>query len=75
MVIARLALFVVPVKAGARRHINLTAEYRLNACRLRRLVKINDAVHDAVVGHRERCLPQLLRALNKLRNFSRAVKQ
>ena len=75
MVIARLTLFVVPVKAGSRRHINLTAEYGLNARRLGRLIKIDHAVHDAVVGHGERRLSQVFCALNELRYLSGAVKQ
>ena len=75
MIVTCLALFVVPVKAGPRRHIDFAAQDRLNAGRLCRLVKIDHAVHDAVIGHRERCLSQLLRALNELRNFSRAVEQ
>ena len=75
MVVARLALFVVPVKAGARRHIDFAAQYGLNARRLGRLIKIDHAVHDAVVGHGERRLPQFLCALNELRYLSGAVEQ
>ena len=75
MVIARLSLFVIPIKAGSRRHINLTAEYGLNACRLGRLIKIDHAVHNAVVGHGECRLSQVFCALNELRYLSGAVKQ
>ena len=48
------------VKTRPRRDIDLAADDGLHARRLRRLVKVNCAVHDAVVGDGNRVLPQLL---------------
>ena len=48
------------VKARSGRDIDLAADDGLHARRLRRLVKVNCAVHDAVVGDGDRVLPQLL---------------
>ena len=48
------------VKARSGRDIDLAADDGLHARRLRRLVKVDCAVHHAVVGDGDRVLPQLL---------------
>ncbi len=49
MVVSVLAAGEFLVKTGTWRHIDLAAYHRFDACRLRRTVEINDAVHDAMI--------------------------
>ena len=63
------------VKAGARRHIHLAADYRLYPALFRRAVKVDDAVHNAVVGHGNARLTEALHFVHKLLDAARAVKQ
>lgn len=63
------------VKAGARRHIHLATDYRLYPALFRRAVKVDDAVHNAVVGHGNARLTEALHFVHKLLDAARAVKQ
>ena len=63
------------VKTRPRRDIDLAADDGLHARRLRRLVKVDCAVHHAVVGDGDRVLPQLLDPVHEPRDAARAVKQ
>ena len=63
------------VKARSGRDIDLAADDGLHARCLRRLVKVNCAVHDAVVGDGDRVLPQLLDPVHKPRDAARTVKK
>ena len=63
------------VKAGARRHIHLAADYRLYPALFRRAVKVDDAVHNAVIGHGNARLTEALHFVHKLLDAARAVKQ
>ena len=63
------------VKAGARRHIHLASDYRLYPALFRRAVKVDDAVHNAVVGHGDARLTEALHLVHKLLDAARAVKQ
>ena len=50
MIVAVLAIGVFPFKAGTGRHINLAADDGLDAHFPCRTVKVNDAIHNAMVG-------------------------
>ena len=63
------------VKAGPRRDIDLAADDGLDACRLCRLIKVDRAIHDAVVRDGNRVLPQLLDSCHNFRDAARAVKK
>ena len=63
------------VKARARRDIDLAADDGLDARRLCRLVKVDHAVHIAVVGDGDRRLSQLLHARDEVADAARAVEQ
>ena len=54
-----------PVGHGPGRHIDLTADDGLNPGGFGRLVKVDDAVHDAVVCNGHSLLPQLLHPLHE----------
>ena len=58
-----------------RRDIHLAADYGLDPGLFRCAVKIDGAVHDAVVGYRKRRLPQLLRLAYKLFDAAGSVQQ
>ena len=60
---------------AARRDINLAADDRLDALFARRLVKINDAVHRAVVGDGERGKFQLMRLVHQPVQPAGAIEQ
>ncbi len=49
MIIAVLPARQFPVKPGVGRHIDLTANDRIDAFRLRRLIKVNDTIHHSVI--------------------------
>ena len=66
MIIAVFILTVLPFKAGTRRNIDLTAQYRLYALLQRLFIKVDHAVHDSVVSDGKRSLSQLLCTRNKL---------
>ncbi len=61
------------VKTGIGRHINLTADNRLNPRFPRRLIKINNAVHHAVVRYGSTVHAQLLDTLDIFFYFVGAV--
>ncbi len=50
MIITILSVRIFPVKAGSRRHIDLTADDGLDAHLPCRPVKVDDTVHDTMVG-------------------------
>ena len=68
-----VSLFAVEERAG--RDVNFTADNRLNAASLRRLVKINHAVHCAVIRYREGIHAEIFRGVEQVVNPRRAVKQ
>ena len=59
----------------ARRDIDLAADDRLHALRDRFLVKINDAIHRAVIRDGDRVHARRLRRRDELRDAARAVEQ
>ena len=63
------------VEAGAGRHIGFTAENRLDPGLFRLFIKFHQAVHDAVIGHGDRLLPQRGGPLNQSRKAAGAVEQ
>ena len=72
------ALAVSPgllVKPGARGHVDFTAKDRLDPRGLCRLVEVNDAVHDAVVGDGHAVHSQLLHPGNTFLYFIGSVQQ
>ena len=56
-------------------YIYLTADDRLHPGRLGRFVKIDTAVHHAVIGDRNGCLPQFLHPIHHSRNTASAIKK
>ena len=72
IIAAALALLC---EARALRHINLTAENRLDAGLQCRLVKFHRTIHRTVVGDGNAVHPQLLYPLHKLLYLSRAVQK
>ena len=75
MIIAILAASRLPVKTRSGRHIDLTADDRLDPIFSGCPVKIDHAVHDAVVGNRQTVHPQFLRPGGQFFYFTRCVKQ
>ena len=63
------------VVSGAGRHITLTADDRLDSPFLRSLIKINHAVHDAVIGNCHGSLPQFLGTIQYRTDAAGAVQQ
>ena len=63
------------VMPRAARNIDLAADDGLDPGLFRRAVKINGAVHDAVVGQRDGALADLLHAVHHGADAARAVKQ
>ena len=63
------------VMARAARDIDLTADDRLDARRLRRTIKVNDAIHDAVVCNGNGILPDCLHMLHHGGNAIGAIEQ
>jgi len=66
---------VLHVKARPRGDISLAADDRLDSRFFRFFIKIDGAVHNAVVGHRNAGLPQFLDARDKVAYPARAVEQ
>ena len=64
-----------PVGHSPGRHIDLTADDGLHPGGLGSLVKINDAVHDAVVRNGHRLLPQLLHPVHEAANAAGPVQE
>ena len=63
------------VKAGARRDVDLTADNRMDARRLCRLVEVDHPVHDAVIRDGNRRLANLLDTLHQPLDPTGAVEQ
>ena len=70
-----LAVGIGLLVAGMGRDIDLTANNRMNALFLGGAVKVDDAVHDAVVGDGDGWLPELDRAVNQPLDAAGAVEQ
>ena len=70
-----LAVDVAAVKARMRRQIHLAADDRMDPLRLAGAVKVDHAVHDAMVGQRARGLPQLCHTVHQLFDTAGAVQQ
>ena len=68
-------VFFFSVETRFGRNINFTADNRFDAAFLSRLVKINDAVHGAVVGYRQRCHAEIFCRVEQVINSCRAVEQ
>ena len=60
MIVPVISASALPVEAGARGHIHLTAQHRPDPGRIARTVKFDHAVHGAVVGDRRAVHAQLL---------------
>ncbi len=75
MIIAVLSLGKLPVKAGTRCQIDLTAKNGMNSLLQRFLIKIDHAVHHAVIGDGQRIHPQLLYPLEHLRDLAGAIQK
>ena len=74
-VAGRAVQLVDPVEAGAGGHIDLTADDGLDPLRLAGPVKVDDAVHVAVVGNGDGGLAQLLDPLGQLRDAAGPVQE
>jgi len=72
MVISFAVLFGEPV---AGRNIRLDAEDRFDAMLLRKFIKLDGAIEDAVIGERDRVHAGLLRARHHLVDFRQPVEQ
>ena len=70
-----LAVDVAAVKARMRRQIHLAADDRMDPLGLAGAVKVDHAVHDAMVGQRARGLPQLCHTVHQLFDTAGAVQQ
>jgi hypothetical protein len=68
-VLARGGLFFIHVRT----HVHLAAYNRMNAALLRLFIKIDDAVHHAVVGDGARRLAQCLKPVHQPVDPARAV--
>ncbi len=75
MIVAILPVSPLSVKAGVGRHVDLTADDRIDPRLFRRLIKINNAIHNPVVRDRSRGHAQLLDPLNVLSDLIGAVQQ
>ena len=58
MIIAVLTARQLPVKTGMGRHVNLTADHRVDPRFFGRFIKIDNAVHNAVIRDRGAVHPQ-----------------
>ena len=70
-----LAVNVAAVESRMRCKVHLTADDWMNALCLAGAVKVDHAVHDAVVGQRARGLTQFCNAVHQLFNAAGAVQQ
>ena len=75
MVIAVISRPLFPVKPRTGRHINLASDDRLDACLFCRLIKIDHAVHDAVIGYGRAVHSKLFDALYIFFNLIGAVQE
>ena len=75
VVIAVFAAAHFPVKPGTGRHVDFAADNRLDARFPGRAVKINDAVHNAMVCYRHAVHAQFLGTGNQFFDFARSVQQ
>ena len=69
------AVDVAALVARMRREVDLAADDRMDALRLAGAVKVDHAVHDAVVGQRTRGLSEVRNTLDQLFDAARAVEQ
>ena len=74
MILALVFLWIT-VKARAVRQIRLEADDGLDAGFLGRVVKLNDAEHDAVIGDGQRRLAHLFGARDQLGNLAQPVEK
>ena len=70
-----LAVYIAAVKPRMRRKVHLAADDRMNAPGFAGAVKVDHAVHDAVVGQRTGSLAQRGDAVHKALDPARAVQQ
>ena len=75
MVVPVLSAAGFAVETGTRRHVNLTAEDRLDALRAGFFIKIDTAEHDAVIGDRGAVHAKLLDSGNVLFDLVRSVQK
>ena len=75
MVIAVLSRPLFSVKSRTGRHIDLASDDRLDACLFCRLIKIDHAVHDAVIGYGRAVHSKLFDALYIFFDLIGAVQQ
>ena len=70
-----LAVYIAAVKARVRRKVHLAADDRVDALGFAGAVKVDHAVHDAVVGQRAGGLSQLRHAVHQAFDAARTVQQ
>ena len=75
MIVSVLSCSAFPVKTGAGSHINLTAKDRLDPHFPGSPVKIDDAVHNAVIGDCHAVHSQLFCPCSQLLNLGRAIQK
>ena len=75
MIVAILSPDSFPVKAGARRHIDLAAQNRADSRFLCRLIEIYYAVHCPVIRNCERIHSELLCPGDNLPDLAGAIQQ
>ena len=73
MIVPVLAADRLPVKAGVRRHIDLTAKNRLNTCFLCSFIKINHTIHHTVVRNSHAVHPKFFGPGRQLLDLAGAV--
>ena len=75
MIISVVPAGQLPVKPGPRSHIDLTAQNRIDALGLTRLIEIDHAIHHAVIRDGRRVHPELLHPLHIFPDLVRPVEQ
>ena len=75
MVIPVVTAGQFPVKPGPRRHIDLTAQNRIDALGLACLIEIDHAIHHTVIRDGRRVHPELLHPLHIFPDLVRPVEQ
>ena len=69
------AVGFIAVEAGFGRNVDFTADNRFDAALASRLIKIDDAVHGAVIGYGERIHAESFSRVEEVADTRRAVKE
>ena len=75
MIISVLAAGQFPVKPGMRRHVNFTADDRIDPRRRGFLIEVNDAIHNAVIRDGGAVHPQFFDTFDIFFDFIGTVQQ